>query len=74
MPLSGLAVASTYHYRVRSKDSAGNLAISGDFTFSTPAPQDMTHLVLADILSSSVSDSAATISLTTNEASNTQVE
>jgi len=36
--LSGLQANTTYHYRVRSKDAAGNLAVSGDFTFTTPAP------------------------------------
>lgn len=33
--LSGLASSTLYHYRVKSRDSAGNLAISGDFTFTT---------------------------------------
>lgn len=37
VPLSGLAAATTYHYRVRSKDSAGNLAVSGDYSFATAA-------------------------------------
>ncbi|HEV8700769.1 MAG TPA: LamG-like jellyroll fold domain-containing protein, partial [Candidatus Polarisedimenticolia bacterium] len=36
-PLSGLSPAVTYHYRVKSRDAAGNLAVSGDFTFLTPA-------------------------------------
>ncbi|HVG17797.1 MAG TPA: fibronectin type III domain-containing protein [Blastocatellia bacterium] len=35
--LSGLAASTTYHYRVRSKDAAGNLAASGDFSFTTGA-------------------------------------
>src|SRR5207253_4887198 len=30
--LSGLTPATLYHYRVKSKDAAGNLATSGDFT------------------------------------------
>ena len=34
-PLSGLQPSTLYHYRVRSKDGSGNLAISGDFTFMT---------------------------------------
>src|SRR5207237_919315 len=33
--LSGLAGATLYHYRVKSKDAAANLAVSGDFTFTT---------------------------------------
>jgi len=33
--LSGLARLTTYHYRVLSRNAAGNLAVSGDFTFNT---------------------------------------
>ena len=33
--LSGLAANTLYHYRVKSRDAAGNLATSGDFTFTT---------------------------------------
>ena len=35
--LSGLSSNATYHYRVRSKDAAGNLGASGDNTFATIA-------------------------------------
>jgi len=35
--LSGLASTTTYHYRVESKDAAGNLATSSDQTFTTAA-------------------------------------
>jgi hypothetical protein len=34
--LSGLRGDTTYQYRVRSKDAAGNLAVSGDYRFTTP--------------------------------------
>jgi RHS repeat-associated protein len=33
--LSGLASGTLYHYRVRSRDATGNLAVSGDFSFTT---------------------------------------
>ena len=36
--LSNLLSGTTYHFRVKSKDSSGNLAISGDYTFNTTAP------------------------------------
>ena len=41
--LSGLTEGTLYHYRVKSRDGAGNLAVSSDFTFITtsgggPAP------------------------------------
>jgi hypothetical protein len=35
MPLGALAPATLHHYRVRSRDSVGTLALSGDFTFTT---------------------------------------
>jgi hypothetical protein len=33
--LAGLSPVTTYHYRVRSRDSVGNLGTSGDNTFTT---------------------------------------
>lgn len=35
--LTGLTPNTEYHYRVKSKDASGNLATSGDYTFTTPA-------------------------------------
>jgi hypothetical protein len=35
--LTGLAPNTVYHYRVRSADTAGNPAVSGDYTFTTAA-------------------------------------
>ncbi|MFA6003657.1 MAG: right-handed parallel beta-helix repeat-containing protein, partial [Elusimicrobiota bacterium] len=35
--LSGLGSSTVYHYRVRSRDAAGNLAVSGDYSFLTSA-------------------------------------
>src|SRR6266540_1357864 len=39
--LSGLTAGTPYYYRVKSRDAAGNLAVSGDFTF-TATPPDTT--------------------------------
>src|SRR5262249_9005621 len=36
--LTGLAPTTLYHYRVKSRDAATNLATSSDKTFMTPAP------------------------------------
>jgi hypothetical protein len=33
--LSALTAGTLYHYRVRSRDAAGNLSVSGDLTFTT---------------------------------------
>lgn len=38
--VAGLESGTTYHYRVRSVDAAGNAAVSGDNTFTTPMPPD----------------------------------
>ncbi len=37
LTLGGLAPSTTYHFRVRSADAAGNASTSGDFTFTTGA-------------------------------------
>lgn len=36
--LTDLSASTLYHYRVKSKDASGNLAISADQTFTTAAP------------------------------------
>jgi|CXWL01.1.fsa_nt_gi hypothetical protein len=35
--LGGLAAATVYHYRAKSRDAAGNLAVSADYVFTTNA-------------------------------------
>ena len=72
--LSGLSSSTTYHYRVRSKDAAGNLSVSGDFIFTTSAPPDTKPPLLTSIRSLSVSNNSATIAWTTDEPADTQVE
>ena len=37
--LTGLMPGTTYHYRLRSRDAAGNLAQSRELTFTTPGTQ-----------------------------------
>ncbi len=40
--VTGLSPATTYHFRVKSDDSAGNSVVSGDYTFTTtsaPIPE-----------------------------------
>lgn len=72
--LAGLTSSTLYHYRVKSRDAAGNLATSNDFTFTTSAVPDTTAPVISGVGSSSVSSNSAAISWTTNEAADTQVE
>ncbi|MEK6227261.1 MAG: S8 family serine peptidase, partial [Chloroflexota bacterium] len=47
--LSGLSPTTLYHYRVKSRDGWGNLAVSGDFTFTTTVP--MSDLALTGSVS-----------------------
>lgn len=43
MTISGLAPSTTYHFRVKSSDGAGNAAQSGDYTFTTTAQAATTY-------------------------------
>jgi hypothetical protein len=72
--LSGLTAGTVYHYRVKSKDAANNLATSSDKTFTTNAVPDTTAPVITGIASAGITTSAGTIVWTTNEAATTQVE
>ena len=72
--LTGLSASTLYHYRVKSQDASGNLAISGDFTFTTGAPPDTTPPVISVVTASGLSTSGATITWVTNEPSDSQVE
>ncbi|MBI4395740.1 MAG: fibronectin type III domain-containing protein [Elusimicrobia bacterium] len=72
--LAGLSAQALYHYRVKSRDAAGNLSVSGDYTFTTQAGSDTTPPVLSGIGSSNITSSGASIAWTTNEPSDTQVD
>ncbi len=72
--LSGLTSSTLYHYRVLSRDATGNLATSGDNTFTTADPPDTTAPAMSSIQAGSVTYSAASVSWTTDEASDTQLE
>jgi len=74
MSLSGLSANTLYHYRVKSKDASGNLAVSSDFIFTTTSGVDVTPPVISSVTATSISSSSATITWMTNEASDSQVE
>jgi phosphodiesterase/alkaline phosphatase D-like protein len=69
---------STYHFRVRSRDAAGNEAISQDFTFTTAQnPQDTTPPTITFDPSTGIgqpSETQVTISWTTNEDSDSFID
>lgn len=72
--LGGLASATLYHYRVKSRDAANNLATSGDFTFTTTSTLDTTAPVISNVAAASVTTTGATVTWTTNEAATSQVD
>lgn len=60
--LSGLTGGTKYYYRAKSRDSAGNLAASGDQTFNTLTP------VVADSIPPSAITNLGATSVTVNSA------
>ncbi len=72
--LSGLASSTLYHYRVKSRDTAGNLTTSGDYTFTTAATQDTTVPVISNISTGNITQSDATVTWTTDESSSSMIE
>ncbi len=72
--LTGLAPGTLYHYRVMSRDAAGNRAVSTDLTFSTAPPSDSTPPVLSNILATSNTSTGATVTWTTDEGADSQVD
>jgi hypothetical protein len=72
--LSGLSAVTLYHYRVKSRDAAGNLTTSADATFTTTQTPDTTPPVITAVQATALTSTGATIGWTTDEASDTQVE
>jgi hypothetical protein len=72
--LSGLSPGTLYHYRARSRDAAGNMAATGDFSFTTQEARDGRPAVISGVASSDVTATGAIISWATDEPSDTQVE
>jgi hypothetical protein len=72
VPLSGLISSTLYHFRVLSRDEAGNLATSSDQTFTTSITPDTTAPVLSAIASSTTATTVQ-ITWTTNEAATSVV-
>jgi YD repeat-containing protein len=54
--LTGLTAGTLYHYRVKSRNTTGNLAVSGDATLTTAAQPDL--------IMSAVTPNASTVSAT----------
>ncbi|MDO8426418.1 MAG: CFI-box-CTERM domain-containing protein [Deltaproteobacteria bacterium] len=72
--LSGLSPAAAYSFRVLSRDAAGNLTASGNFTFTTNAPADSTPPAISNVQVADIAAGSATVTWTTDEPSTSQVE
>jgi predicted MarR family transcription regulator len=73
--LTGLTTGTLYHVRVRSRDAAGNLSVSGDVTLITlTVNNDTTPPVISAVTVVSMTVSGATVTWTTNDASDSQVD
>ncbi len=70
--ISGLAASTLYHYRVLSTDGGGTPVNSGDNTFTTAAPPPPT--TITNVATSNVTNLAATVTWTTNNPADSQVE
>ncbi|MCL5411265.1 MAG: fibronectin type III domain-containing protein [Patescibacteria group bacterium] len=67
--VTGLSPSTTYHFRVKSKDSDGNTGTSNDSTFTTKDKSVITEVTISDI-----SLNSAILSWTTNVISKSNVK
>jgi len=73
--LGGLSPTTTYHFRVQSRDRAGNPpSLSPDYIFITTATPDTTAPSLSNVQVSGITDTLAVVSWTTNEPADSAVE
>ena len=72
--LSNLSPDTNYHFRIRSADNEGDEAVSEDKTFTTNTTTDTTAPMISGITLSDISETAATISWTTDEPATSNIE
>jgi ribosomal protein S27E len=73
--LAGLSASTTYHFRVRSTDRAGNPpAYTGDLVFITGATPDTAPPEVWDVRVFGITDRLAVVSWATNEPADSTVE
>src|SRR3990170_3256250 len=73
-PISGLAPSTTYYFRVKSIDEAGNIAVSANFTFTTAAPADTVPPVISNVQVKDIPPPSAVVTWTTDELATSQVD
>jgi len=72
--LTGLDPETHYHFRVGSRDEAGNQAESGDHEFDTEVTPDTTPPIIDNIQVTQITDTTAVMTWTTDEPATSQVE
>lgn len=72
--LTSLTTNTTYHFRVLSRDAAGNLASSTDLSFVTLDATDSTSPLLSGITVSGLTPTGAIITWSTDEGASSQVD
>ncbi len=73
--LSGLTASTTYHFRVTAKDATGNVASTGDMTFTTASASvvDTTAPTISNIAVGSITQTGAIIIWATNELAESKI-
>jgi len=72
-PINGLTPATTYFCELRSRDSSGNLAQQGGFSFTTTPPRT-TPAVFSNVRVTDIQPDQVTFAWTTDETTDSQVE
>ena len=72
--VTGLTASTSYGFTVKAKDAAGNTSPASNLiSITTNAPADTTAPTISGVTSSSITQTGAMISWTTNEAANSQI-
>jgi len=71
--LTGLSSATTYHYRVSSRNALGKLSTSGDLTFSTAKGNPFIGIAISDV-AATADQTTATIVWMTDQLSDSSVD
>jgi len=71
--VSSLTAATTYHYRILTKDASGNLTTGPDRVITTAVEADHTPPIITAPTASSIGRTTATIAWTTDEKSTSEV-
>jgi chitodextrinase len=72
--IAGLQPNTTYHFRVRSRDMAGNLAVSVDHVLTTAPPPDIDPPSISSVGVTGITAGSAIVYWFTDENSDSQVE